>query len=80
MKTKNVIRGKIKRLRIVRNDAQQFEGAEGYVFLLNGAIKALEWVLEYKRKPQFWCLRCALLHDNLKCPQCGNEVEIVPNE
>jgi len=73
MKTKNAIRAKIKQFRITRNDAQQFEGTEGYVFLTNGAIKALEWVLGYKRKPQFWCFRCALLHNNLKCPKCGSE-------
>ncbi len=71
MKTKGEIREKIRQFRIFRNDAQQLEGAEGYVFLCNGAIKAMEWVLDYKRKPQFWCCRCTLLHNNLKCPKCG---------
>jgi len=80
MKTKNVIRARIKRLRVRRDDAKQFTGTEGYVFLCNGAIRALEWILGYKRKPQFWCYRCALLHNNLKCPKCGNETERIIDE
>jgi len=75
MKTKGEIRARIKKFRIARNDAKQFDGTEGYVFLNNGAIKALEWVLGFKRKPQWWCYRCALLHTGLKCPRCGNEIE-----
>ena len=75
MKTRNEIRAKIKQLRAERNYAQQFETTEGLVFLKNGAIKALEWILGYKRKPQFWCFHCALLHNNLKCPKCGNETD-----
>lgn len=73
MKTKKEIRAKIKKFRISRNDAKQFSRTEGYVFLTNGAIKALEWVLGYKHKPQYWCFRCAILHNNIKCPKCGNE-------
>ena len=73
MKKRNAILAKIKTLRASRNDAQQFESTEGYVFLTNGAIYALEWILGYKRKPKYWCFCCAILHDNLRCPKCGNE-------
>ena len=75
MKTKKEIKAKIKDLRITRNDARQFKTTEGFVFLSNGAIKALEWALGYKHKPQYWCFRCAFLHNVLKCPKCGNEKE-----
>ena len=73
MKTKKEIRAKIKELRISRNAAKQLDGTKGYVFLINRTIRTLEWVLGYKRPPQYWCSRCALLHNNLKCPKCGNE-------
>lgn len=75
MKTRGEIKDKIKALRNLRNDALQFSGTEGYVFLTNGGIKALEWILGYKRPPSWWCYRCALLHRGLKCPKCSNETE-----
>lgn len=74
MRTKAEIKAKIRAVRKIRNDAQQYTTTEGFVFLSNGAIKALEWVLGYKRKPSFWCFRCRLLHTGLKCPKCGNEI------
>ena len=73
MKSKAEIRAKIKCLRTYRNHAQRLQNTEGYIFLSNGAIRALEWVLGYKRKDLFWCFECGVLHQNLKCPKCGNE-------
>ena len=75
MRTRNEILAKIKVFRTVRNHAKQFVNTEGLVFLNNGAIKALEWALGYKRRHQFWCYNCAFLHNNLRCPKCGNERE-----
>lgn len=75
MKTKGEIRVKIKQLRTQRDAAKPLPSTQGYLSLSNAAIRALEWVLGYKRKPLFWCYQCALLHNNLKCPRCGNATE-----
>lgn len=75
MKTKAEIRAKIKDIRALRNYFQQFKNTEGAVFLCNGSIRGLQWSLDYKLKKQWWCHGCALLHNNLKCPICGNEIE-----
>ena len=65
----------IKALRNCRNEAKQSQNTEGYVFLCEGAVKALEWVLNYKRPRKYWCFKCGILHTNLRCPKCGNEKE-----
>ena len=75
MRTKDEIRARIKKLRLQRNDDQQYKNTEGYVCLNKGAITALEWILGYKQKPKWWCYQCGLLHNNLKCPKCGNVIE-----
>lgn len=75
MKKRSEVRERIRTLREERNYAKQFDGTDGYVYLTNGAIRALEWTLGYKRKPQWWCYRCAILHNGLECPRCGNAIE-----
>ena len=75
MKKRIEIKIKIKQLRVSRDYAKQFDGTEGFVYLQNGAITALEWVLGYKRKQKWWCYKCTILHTGLKCPKCGNDTE-----
>lgn len=73
MKKRSEIKDKMKELRGSRDYAKRFDNTKGYVYLNNGAIWALEWVLGYKCKSRYWCFRCAILHNDLKCPRCGND-------
>ena len=72
MKTKAEIKEKISGLRHNRDIVKKLPNSEPYVFAQNGSIRALEWVLGYKRKRMFWCTGCRLAHQGLKCPKCKN--------
>ncbi len=80
MRTKKEIRARIKIIRTTRNEVKQIKNAEGYILLSNVTVRALKWVLGYKRKPQYWCTSCSLFHYNLKCPHCGDETKYVFKE
>ena len=75
MKTKAEINSKIKQLREWRdNSGIEVESLrEQHRQACNLMIMALRFALGYKIGTRYWCLTCARLHKNIKCPYCGND-------